>query len=176
MDETGHNVLSHSVQMKKEGKYLLKRRLTVLGYVAFCLVYIAVCTIPVKLYPVLAGVPFFLYALYKITWWRLEYDYDYTLAHGELTVEKVFSHSRRRKMATVSVKDASAVAPYDAAETVGREIMDLRGSAKAENSYMILYRNAEGKESALLFEGTAKFIKMMSRHNPLTVVREGLPF
>ena len=176
MDEHGHNVIAHSVKPKNEGKYRRKKRLTILGYVLFSLVYIGAVTLPVQLYPVLAGLPFFLYALYRITWWRLDYDLDYTLAHGELKVEKTWSASRRAVIACVSVKDAEAVTPlYNVTLTPAMNVLDVRGSAKAENSYVILYRSPEGKESALVFEATAKMVKMMSRFNPTTVVIEGLP-
>ena len=176
MDENGHNVLSHSVTPKNEGKLRRKKTLTVLGYVAFCIVWIFLCTVPVQIYPVLAGLPFFLYALYRITWWRLQYDYEYTLAHGELTVEKLYSHSRRRTVARVTVKNATEVRPFPAGSAAPAvPTVDVRGSARAENGYLIRYRNEEGKDSALLFEATAKFVRMMARFNPDTVVGEGLP-
>ena len=176
MDEHGHNVISHSVKVKNEGKHRRARTLTILGYVAFCIAWVCLCTIPVQLYPVIAGMPFFLYALFRITWWRLDFDFEYTLSHGELTVEKVFSHSRRRRLARVLVKDAVAVSPFPAGSAAPAvPTVDVRGSARAENGYLIRYRNEEGKETVLLFEATEKLVKMMARFNPATEVREGLP-
>lgn len=176
MDENGHNVITHSVKPKNEGRLRRKKHLTLAGYVLFCLVYIGSVTIPVQLYPVLAGLPFFLYALIRITWWRLDYGFDYSLAHGELTVEKIYNASRRRVLCRVPVKDASAIAPLaSVAVPPSAEVMDVRSTASAPNSYCILYRTPEGKEAALLFEATAKLAKMMARFNPLTVVSEDLP-
>lgn len=173
MDEYGHNVLSHSVQPQKEGRYRLTRTLVILGYVLFCIVY----GLPIVLtgaWPVMAGLPFFLYALIRITWWRLCYDLEYTLAHGELKVERVFSHSRRRTMATVLVKNATEIAPL-APGKAPAGALDVRGSMRIANGYLIRYRSAEGKETALAFAATAKMIRTISRFNDKTVVAEGLP-
>lgn len=173
MDETGHNVLSHSVKPQKEGAYRRKKQLMILGYIAFCIVY----ALPVILtggVMWMAGLPFFLYALYRITWWRLDYDYEYTLAHGELKIERVFSHTRRKTLASVTVKDATEIAPL-APGKAPAGALDVRGSARIENGYLIRYRDGEGKETALAFAATAKFVKMMARFNPAVVVREGLP-
>lgn len=174
MDENGHNVLSHSVKPQKEGAYLRKKRLVLLGYAAFCLGYILLVTVPVQMYPVLAGLPFFFYALYRITWWRLDYDYEYTLAHGEFKIERVFSHTRRKTVATVLVKDATEIAPL-AAGKAPAGVFDVRGSMKIENGYLIRYRTREGKEAALAFAATAKLVRMMARFNAGTVVAENLP-
>lgn len=174
MEDSGHNVIVHSVKPKNEGKLRRNKRLTIAGYVLFCVVYICAVTIPVQLYPTIAGVPFFLYALIRITWWRFDYGIDYTLAHGELKIEKVYSASRRREIARIQVKDASAIAPLSAL-TLPATVLDARSTASAPNSYGILYRSPEGKETALLFEATAKMAKMMARFNPATVVAEDLP-
>ena len=174
MEDMGHNVIVHSVKPKNEGKLRRNKRLTIAGYVLFCLVYIAAVTIPVQLYPTLAGVPFFLYALIRITWWRFDYGIDYTLAHGELKIEKVYSASRRREIARVQVKDATAIAPVSSL-TLPATVLDVRSTASAPNSYGLLYRSPEGRETALLFEATAKMAKMMARFNSATVVAEDLP-
>ncbi len=173
MDEHGHNVLSHSVKPQKEGAYLRKKRLMVLGYVAFCLVY-ALPIILTGAWMVMAGLPFFLYALYRITWWRFDYDYEYTLAHGELKIERVYSHTRRKTMASVLVKDAYEIAPF-AKGKAPAGALDVRGSAGIENAYIIRYRDKEGKEHTVLLAATAKFVRMMSRFNDKTVVAENLP-
>lgn len=174
MEDSGHNLIVHSVKPKNEGKLRRNKRLTIAGYILFCVVYICAVTIPVQLYPTIAGVPFFLYALIRITWWRFDYGFDYTLSHGELRVEKVYSASRRREIARILVKDASAIAPL-AGLTLPATVIDVRSTASAPNSYGIVYRSPEGTETALLFEATAKMAKMMARFNPATVVSEDLP-
>lgn len=177
MDEYAHNALSHSAKAKPEGELKKRRRLTVLGYILFSVVYAVGVTVPVQLYPALGALPFFLLAFWRITWWRLDYDYDYLFAHGELTVERVWSHSRRRVMARVAVKDATEVAPLAAGATPPRaaRLLDLRASLSAAGNYYIRYRGEDGRDTVLLFETNAKVVKAMAKYNPATVIAEGLP-
>ena len=72
------------------------------------------------------------------------------------------------------MKDAAEIAPL-APGKAPAGALDVRGSARIENGYLIRYRDGEGKETALAFAATAKFVKMMARFNPAVVVREGLP-
>ncbi len=174
MDEYSHNSIHHGVKKKNEGKHRRSRRLVVLGYALFVLAYVLLFTVPVQMYPALAGVPFFLYALYRITWWRLDYDYDYTLSHGELTVEKVYSATRRKKLQTVPLKSAIRIAPHSGKLPQGT-VEDYRSGESAPNGYAITYRMPDGKESILLFDATAKMVKTMAKYCPDTVVAEGLP-
>ena len=176
MDEYAHNALTHSAKAKPEGVLKKKRRLTLLGYFLFSVVYIVGVTVPVQIYPALGALPFFLLAFWRITWWRLDYDYDYIFAHGELTVERIFSHSRRKTVAKVAVKAASEIAPLvgTAAPRAAR-LLDLRASLSAAGNYYIRYRDEDGRDAVLLFETNAKVVKAMAKYNPATVVGEGLP-
>ena len=133
-------------------------------------------TVPVQIYPALGALPFFLLAFFRITWWRLDYDYDYIFAHGELVVERIFSHSRRRKVAKAPVKDATEIAPLvgTAAPRAAR-VLDMRASTSATNNYYIRYRAEDGRDTVLLFETNAKVVKAMAKYNPETVIAEGLP-
>ena len=104
------------------------------------------------------------------------YDYDYIFAHGELTVERIFSHSRRKTVAKVAVKAASEIAPLlgTAAPRAAR-LLDMRASLSAAGNYYIRYRDEDGRDAVLLFETNAKVVKAMAKYNPATVVGEGLP-
>ena len=176
MDEYAHNALTHSAKAKPEGVLKRRRRLTLLGYFLFSVVYIVGVTVPVQIYPALGALPFFLLAFWRITWWRLDYDYDYIFAHGELAVERIFSHSRRKTVAKVAVKGASEIAPLvgTAAPRAAR-LLDLRASLSAAGNYYIRYRDEDGRDAVLLFETNAKVVKAMAKYNPATVVGEGLP-
>ena len=114
---------------------------------------------------------------YKITWWRLDFDYEYSIAGGgELTVEKVYSASRRRTCLKIRVKDAIEIAPVRSTDRSDEPTTDLRGSEKSPDSYRIVYRNESGEAVAILIEVSAKLVKMMAKYNPKTVVIEGLRY
>ena len=177
MDEYAHNALTHCAKAKPEGQLKKKRRLTLLGYILFSVVYILGVTVPVQIYPALGALPFFLLAFWRITWWRLDYDYDYIFAHGELTVERVWSHSRRKAVAKAAVKTATEVAPLPAGAPLPKAacLLDMRASLSAPGNYYLRYRGEDGRDTVLLFETNAKVVKAMAKYNPATVVGEGLP-
>lgn len=177
MDEYAHNALTHSAKAKPEGPLKRKRRLTLLGYILFSVVYILGVTVPVQIYPALGALPFFLLAFWRITWWRLDYDYDYILARGELAVERVWSHSRRKVVAKAAVKDATEIAPLAVGSPLPKaeRLLDMRAAVSVTNNYYIRYRGEDGRDTVLLFETNAKVVKSMAKYNPATVVAEGLP-
>lgn len=178
MDEHGYNAVSHSAKAASEGAHRRRRTLLVLAYVAFAIGYIILFTVPVKMWPACGGLPFLLVVFYKITWWRLTYDYEYTLAGGGvLTIERVFTQVRRKKLLEVRVRDAVSITPYPAgSRTPVKPCYDFRGSPKSTDGYCIVYRDAEGKECAALFEVSTKLLRMITKFNPDTVQTTGLRF
>ena len=177
MDENSYNAVSHSSSASKSKKNRRARRLLLMAYILFSLGYIILFTVPVKMFPALGGLPFLLVVFYKITWWRLDFDYEYSIAGGgELTVEKVYSASRRRTCLKVRVKDAIEIAPVRPTDRNTEPTTDLRGSEKSPDSYRIVYRNESGEAVAILIEVSAKLVKMMAKYNPKAVVIEGLRY
>ena len=172
MDENGFNSLTHSV--KCDGKKNKRaHRLLLLGYILFAIAYIVLVTVPVQLWPALGGLPFLLLVFVKITWWRLDYDIEYSLSGGELRVERIYSASRRREMVRLRVKDASAIGPVGEIHVPkSTPITDLRGTSVGTDDYCIVYRNSEGKECAIYIELSTKLIKTIAKFNPATVIAE----
>ncbi len=176
MDENSYNAVSHTAGVDKSKKNRRARRLLLMGYILFSIAYIILFTVPVKMFPALGGLPFLLVVFYKITWWRLDYDYEYSIAGGELKVEKVYSAARRRVCATLRIKDAVEIAPLRPTDRSDEPTRDLRGCEKSPDSYRIVYRNESGEAEAILIEVSTKLVKMMAKYNPKTVVIEGLRF
>ena len=178
MDENGYNAVSHSAKATSEGAHRRKRILLVLAYVLFSIGYIFLFTVPVKMWPACGGLPFLLLVFVKITWWRLSFDYEYSIAGGGLlTVERVYTQARRKRLLEVRIKDAISITPYHKGEQPPRKpCYDFRGSPSSPDSYCIVYRDAEGKECAALIEVSARLVRMMSKFNPATVVAEGLRY
>ncbi len=178
MDENSYNAVSHSAKAAAEGAHRRRRTLLVLGYLLFSLGYIILFTVPVKMFPALGGLPFLLVVFYKITWWRLSYDYEYSIAGGGmLTVERVYSQARRKRVLEVRLKDATAIAPHKPGDKAPvKPCYDYRGSPKSPDGYCVVYRDPEGKECAALIEVSAKLLRMMTKFNPATVPTEGLRY
>ena len=174
MDENSFNSVSHTAVLDHSKKHRRKRRLLLAGYILFAIAYVILFTVPVKMFPALGGLPFLLVVFYKITWWRLDYDYEYSIAAGELKVEKVYSAARRTKVVSIRIKDALEIAPLHKNDREEDNTLDLRGSEKAEDAYRVVYRNESGETAAVLIEVSTKLVKMMAKYNPKTVVVEGL--
>lgn len=176
MDENSYNAVSHTATVDRSKKNRRARRLLILAYILFSIGYVILFTVPVKMFPALGGLPFLLVVFYKITWWRLDYDYEYSLSGGMLKVEKVYSAARRRTCATLRVKDAIEIAPVRPSDRSDEPTLDLRGYEGSPDSYRIVYRNEQGEASAILIEVSAKLLKMMAKYNEKTVVIEGLRY
>ena len=178
MDENSFNAVSHSAKATMEGALKRRRNLLLLGVALFCLGYIILFTIVVQMFPVLGGLPFLLLVFYKIVWWRLSYDYEYSIAGGGvLTVEKVYNHAHRKKVLEVRLKDAASIAPQQPKDKAPiKPCYDFRGSPSSPDGYCVVYRDAEGKECAALIEVSTKLLRMMTKFNPATVPTEGLRF
>lgn len=176
MDENSYNSVSHTAVLDHSKRHRRKRRLLLAGYILFAIAYVILFTVPVKMFPALGGLPFLLAVFYKITWWRLDYDYEYSMAGGELKVEKVYSASRRKMIVSLRIKDAVEIAPVRSTDRSDEPTLDLRGSEKSTDAYRIVYRDESGEAKALLIEVSAKLVKMMAKYNPKTVVVEGLRY
>ena len=178
MDENSYNAVSHSAKLVNKGAHRRHRTLLILAYVVFSLGYILLFTVPVKMFPALGGLPFLLVVFYKITWWRLSYDYEYSIAGGGmLTVERVYSQARRKKVLEVRLKDAAAIAPHKPKNKPPvKPCYDFRGSPTTPDGYCVVYRDAEGKECAALIEVSSKLLRMMTKFNPATAPTEGLRY
>lgn len=176
MDENSYNSVSHTATLDHSKRHRRKRRLLLAAYILFAIGYVILFTVPVKMFPALGGLPFLLVVFYKITWWRLDYDYEYSMAGGELKVEKVYSAARRKMIVSLRIKDAVEIAPVRPTDRSDEPTLDLRGSEKATDAYRIVYRDESGEARALLIEVSAKLVKMMAKYNPKTVVVEGLRY
>ena len=174
MDENSYNSVSHTAGLDHSKRHRRKRRLLLAAYILFAIGYTILFTVPVKMFPALGGLPFLLVVFYKITWWRLDYDYEYSMAGGELKVEKVYSAARRKKVVSLRVKDALEIAPLRSTDCGSEPTLDLRGSEKTPDAYRVVYRNESGETVAVLIEVSTKLVKMMAKYNPNTVVIEGL--
>ena len=176
MDENSFNAVSHTAVLDHSKKHRRRRRLLLMGYILFSIAYVILFTVPVKMFPALGGLPFLLVVFYKITWWRLEYDYEYSMAGGEFRVEKVYSAARRRTVVALRAKDAIEIAPMRPTDRADEPTLDLRGSEKSPDAYRIVYRDENGEARAILVEMSTKLVKMVAKYNPKTVVIEGLRY
>ena len=176
MDENSYNSVSHTATLDHSKRHRRKRRLLLAGYILFAIAYVILFTVPVKMFPALGGLPFLLVVFYKITWWRLDYDFEYSLSGGEFKVEKVYSAARRRVVISLRIKDAVEIAPLRTTDRSDEPTLDLRGSEKSSDAYRIVYRDESGEAKAVLVEVSAKLIKMIAKYNEKTVVVEGLRY
>ncbi len=176
MDEYSFNAASYGVKTRAEGKNLLYRILLILGYIAFSVGYILVFTLPVKIPQLIAILPVFLLVIVCSTWRLVNFDYEYLVEHGELAVEKLFNTKKRRRVLTLRLKEAGRILPMplDFSAKEYDKTLDLRGSTKSPDSYLIEYRAPDGRHTAVLVEVTTKLVKMMAKYNDKTVLSKEL--
>lgn len=171
MDEGSFNSASYGVKKRGEGKNLWYRILAGVGIAVFAIGFSLLVTIPVKMPVLIALVPIFLLCSIATAKRLLCYDIEYHFEHGVLHFTYLYNNKKRKEIFTVPIKEAETVEPLTAAPR--REnydaIVDMRGTQKSKDSYLLIYRAPNGKRTLVLFEATAKLVKMMQHYNSRVV-------
>ncbi len=163
----------YAVAQKPEGKYRLRRILLITLYVLFPIAYMVVCA-SVSLPMLIIFTPVTLWMLIFFTWRYAAVEHEYMIASGTITFVDIYGGRSRRVLFSCEIRDMMQIAPLteesrqsfaDAAD-----VIDLRGSVKAEDAYFFTVKDRDGKKAAVLFEATEKAVKIMKYYNPVTVV------
>ena len=168
------NYTEYAVLQKAEGKYLVRRVLLIVLYAAVALLYFAFFTYgPIKAVPMICFLPLIIWIMVFFTWRYVSVEHEYTIASGTITFSDVYGGRSRKKKLECKIKDMRIIAPMTdeyKREYANAAAADFRGSVSSPDSYFFIYRKAEGKESAVFFEATAKTLKIMRFYNPSATV------
>ena len=171
MDFTAYE---YGVDKKREGKLKLLANLLIALYIFFVVGTFGVLYW-IRLIPVGALIPLFLWILIFFTWRYVQIDDIYYIESGALTLVRKYGNRKKKTLTELRIKEAELIAPLaDSAGAVRdfaaeREI-DARPSTDAVDVYVILYRDKDGKRTALYIQATAAALKSLRYYNEKTVV------
>lgn len=112
-----------------------------------------------------------------LTWKYTSLEYEYSITGGIMTLSRIYGGRLRRRLADITVKDASLIAPFEGdyiaqAERYAPErTVDLTADLQHPSVYIMLYETAEKRRGILYFEATDKALRLLSHHNRATVVK-----
>ena len=164
----------YGVDKKREGKLKLLANLLIALYIFFVVGTFGVLYW-IRLIPVGALIPLFLWMLIFFTWRYVQIDDIYYIESGALTLVRKYGNRKKKTLTEFRIKEAELIAPLaDSAGAVRdfaaeREI-DARPSTDAVDVYVILYREKDGKRTALYIQATAAALKSLRYYNEKTVV------
>lgn len=176
----------YAVRQRTEGKWIVARVGLVALYVLFALSFLLLGVANgVKWQALVWLLPISTWLLFFVTWRYVNVEYEYAIVAGELSLFKIFGNRSRRKVTTLTLRDAAAIAPYTGAESDGKinafaptKAYFAISSKRAENVYYLLAeRKARQGDKlsheriVLYFEATDRAIETCRFYNPSATVR-----
>ena len=175
---SGGAPFEYTVSEAKNAKLTFKRITLVALYALYVIgVLLAGGTLKLIL-PMLALIPISLWIIIFFTWRYTQVEYEYSFLSGELTVSRVLGGRSRKKIAELTIRNASAVLPCETEyaariEAFGGKTIFAASSENAPELYAVLYQNGQGEKCVLFIELIDKAVKIMRYYNPSAVtVRE----
>lgn len=121
-----------------------KKLLLVLIYIAFAAVFCTVFLVLVKMPPVIAALPLFLWILCFFTWKYTNIEYTYVTCKGEFYIYRVNGYGKAKEIFRRRIADAEIIAPADG-EYGEKEngnfaqVLDYSSCMGSENLYFAAY-------------------------------------
>ena len=168
------NSYSYSVEKKKEGSYLLKRRLMISAYVAYCVVFFLIIYIT-RIFPLGAVIPLTLYIIYLFTWKYVSVEYKYTVEAGGFALFRIYGGRKDKKLCELRIKGAKRIIPMskfkDEIDAFSpKNVYDGRSSSTSDCAYAILFFE-NGVPSAVYIDAPEQSVKALHYYNPDNTVK-----
>ena len=173
-ENAASNFVNYGVKKKAEGKYGLKRTLFILMYILIPAA-IAGVFIAIKILPILATLPVFLWMLIFFTWRYASVEYEYIILDGEFRMLKVYGSKSMRVLVSTRVSGMTAIAPYDSEHKAAADAVPAANRIEAVSTmsapdiYYAIFTE-DNEEYAVFFEATAKTLKALRYYNESTVI------
>lgn len=121
-----------------------KKLLLVLIYIAFAAVFCTVFLVLVKMPPVIAALPLFLWILCFFTWKYTNIEYTYVTCKGEFYIYRVNGYGKAKEVFRRRIADAEIIAPaggeYGEKENGNfAQVLDYSSCMYSENLYFAVY-------------------------------------
>ena len=168
------NTYEYAAEQKSEGKWKMTRIIVLLSYLLLIVAYFVVLYI-IRLIPLFAITPIWVWILCHFTWRYTKPDYRYFIEKGTFTFYVCYGKKSKKKKTEFTISSAEAIAPKDSLKDKIREfapnnIYSAVPSVKSTDVYAALYKDAKGKKCIIYFIATSKALKLMHFYNSRTEV------
>ena len=173
--EDSVNYAEYTVDQKAEGKFGIKKKLFVLGYILFCVGGFAFF-LSIGFYPIGTIWPFATFILVGFTWRYVQLEKKTEVVNAHFRISEIYGRKKQKTIFECLVSELSVIAPMDEAHQAQWEtadtVIDHRGSVKAQDTYFARLEK-DGKSTVVYFEAITKMVKVMKFYNSKnTVVTE----
>lgn len=170
------NNFEYGAEQKIEGKLKTRRLLLLILYVVFTASLFGII-FAIKMIPLGAVVPIFVWMLIFFTWRYVKIDHKYIIDMGNLTYTKRYGNTKPKVISEFKVKNATLIAPVEESESKVRDYepeieYDARPYADCVGAYVALYVNKDGKRCAFYFQATEASLKVLHYYNSECVVKK----
>ncbi len=170
------NGFEYTVEQKREGKLKKQALLLILLYFVFTGSVFGVI-FAIGIVPLGAVVPVLLYILYLCTWRYVQVSYTYKIETGVLKLVKGYGAKLKKPVCEFKIKECKLIAPLAVSEEKFKEhaidiTYDARPSTACNDAYLIIAKDADGKNIALKLQVTAEALKTFKYYNSSTVMSE----
>jgi hypothetical protein len=156
----------HLVKKRTEAKDVLVK-IVMIVLTLFCILFHRAIPLGIVVSALLIAADVFIFRM-------LDIEYEYMYINGEMDIDMVIHKARRKRMCTVSLKDAELVAPSNCPEMlVHKKVPALDYSSKRPDAetYEILV-NASGVRKRIIFEPKQAVVEDMWMRAPRKVIRK----
>ena len=153
----------YTIDKKSEGVYRFLRLLMLLLYVAFIGGFFGVVYY-IRIIPVFALAPIFLWILIYFTWRYVKIEYKYSVDAGYLSLMVIYGGKTKKTKATFHIKDATAFLPLSEAEEALKDFKPKKtynflSSHKNPSDAYAFMINSKGKRTLALIEAPKPSVK-----------------
>ena len=168
------NTYEYGAEQKAEKKWMLIRLMAILGYVLFAAAYFVVLYV-IRLIPLFAVTPIFLWILIHFTWRYTKPDYRYYIEKGTFTFYVCYGKKTKHKKTEFLISSAKAIAPSDTLKDAIKEfdpehVYSAVPSLKSTDVYSAFYTDGSGKRCVIHFIATERCLRLLRVYNSATVV------
>lgn len=166
------NYTEHLVKKELDSKLVIARILIVLLTLGLLGGVVFLMFGPIKI-PQVAVVAVVLIVYIAIMLWSSTYiEYEYLIASGTMSMDKIISTKKRRKMVEFKIPSAEKILPYKEAKLDGINVIYGVTSPNAEDAYCAIFTTEEGEKKALVFNATKKALEMIRYYNKNCVISD----
>ncbi len=143
-ENEGTGYSEYTVKRLHDKSLKRKKLLLVLLYIAFAAAFCTVFLVLVKMPPVIAALPLFLWILCFFTWKYTNIEYTYVTCKGELYIYRVNGYGKAKEVFRRRIADAEIIAPaggeYGEKENGNfAQVLDYSSCKYSENLYFAAY-------------------------------------
>lgn len=175
---TGAGSAYEYVVAEKPSASLRMRRIAlILLYVIWVLGFLAVGLLLRIVAPLLAFIPITLWILIFFTWRYTQVEYEFSFLSGQLTVSRILGGRSRKKLAEITIREASAILPVTDANAERIDQNEERVNAYSPEKTVVsvshtdvpgiyaLLWEVDGIRRVLWFEPNERALKILKYYN-----------